>query len=1405
MSVGEAGAHPHVAPGAGREPIDAPPLVQPAVTAKRRRPRWLRILLWTLAIVLLLVVLTIGFLFWALANLDHPWFSGWIKSTIGDATGMSVDYTELSIAPFSGVEAADLVVHTPDPYAQHAPDLVRLDGLDVEWDLLDLISGTPEIERVALRGLTLTIVIDETGRTSLDALGASDVDAEEPEPPEPEPEPEPPSEPSRLSNILADVLPDLEIDAMHIDTITVQLVWTRAGMVERRATFTHVCVDSVLDTEVGALAAEFALRGCPNTDGVELTVEDHPDTPHERTRALVAQLELQARTLAPTTIELSVRSDLVRQDLLAAGTLPDQLIRGRIEVALQPQDGKIRVHVDQLSALSGGVTTDLVAEILDQPDGAITPRVERGTGGVDIAPMRPFVHHVLATMYEQFELPSGQLRYQVTALALDPDTGVVRSGDIEIDGTLPRVHLVEADLKGEPGQAMTIDDATIQLKAALRDAGDSTLEGTVQLAGFVMDAGVDDRTALTGVSSTVRGSGLTLDVDDPIASRGVFDITGRADSVESDLDGQATRVRGADFTGTFNSAEFVSGSGRMPVQFVSFDEPSADLSAHVDQMEIDWTLEKLDLDGRAPTDLKATVKLAAADYDDGYQRTSVTDTSAVIETRIRDPYHFDASVDMPIAKLNTRTTDGIVVRAGGASVAMTVTDFSLDDVSPARSTGQVSMNSKLARVRVTMDGLSSSGRHLGLTMDTTLDGSDALTMRGRMPIGQLEARDTDADERLIRVERSRLNYQLNDLILDLEDPMLSRGRIRLTGKLPSVLLPAGKDDDDVSVDIGSLVAKLTMRGTARAYDADVDVKLASYTASGQQRDTDVTAVLRTRADLRSPMLDSTLTIRGPRGPDITANIDTRFRRKNRDLTYDVAIAADRLALIGELLPTSIKEEHAIDWQGLTIDGTSNGQLQQVIERFIDGVEPVFVDNPIARARGHQKLALTITGLDYRGPDQSLQSPKLQVAFDASEQAGPLSARIDIDSERLVVALDGDSYTFTGLDQHFGLSSSGTPERGRINLNGTLAVTEVKQDLIVYPIEDAKFFISGYLDRLSALRIEQVNLTNPAGGTRVEAALAMDRLLQGSFGNASAIPGRQAMTLTGTWRQTLDPVRLAEDAPTMRGKVTLPFRVESGDLSAFLIAAQAKLSDVDIELPEDDIKVVGFSGDIPLLADIAILPDGSVQLIDGPAENLYSRTRFLDVHPFLHDDHYLSIERVDYADERFGPIAGNLRIERDTLALDQLELGYRQGSITGQLLIDYKGGKPRMSFRGNMTGIRPSKGKDVLDANGAISFVPAKLALEGRMQIIRLGRKHLLEILDMLDPYREDVDFNRIRLALKVGYPKYMRLRMKDGFMSANIKLGGVSKIVRIGEIRGIALEPLLNYYVVPYLPEGMLE
>jgi hypothetical protein len=57
--------------------------------------------------------------------------------------------------------------------------------------------------------------------------------------------------------------------------------------------------------------------------------------------------------------------------------------------------------------------------------------------------------------------------------------------------------------------------------------------------------------------------------------------------------------------------------------------------------------------------------------------------------------------------------------------------------------------------------------------------------------------------------------------------------------------------------------------------------------------------------------------------------------------------------------------------------------------------------------------------------------------------------------------------------------------------------------------------------------------------------------------------------------------------------------------------------------------------------------------------------------------------------------------------------------------------------------------------------------------------------------------NRIRKALAIGYPDHVRLGFSHGFASYRVTLGGLGALVRIDEVRGIPIGPILDKALAP--------
>ena len=144
------------------------------------------------------------------------------------------------------------------------------------------------------------------------------------------------------------------------------------------------------------------------------------------------------------------------------------------------------------------------------------------------------------------------------------------------------------------------------------------------------------------------------------------------------------------------------------------------------------------------------------------------------------------------------------------------------------------------------------------------------------------------------------------------------------------------------------------------------------------------------------------------------------------------------------------------------------------------------------------------------------------------------------------------------------------------------------------------------------------------------------------------------------------------------------------------------------------------------------------------------------------------------------------------------MGVRGGRITGQCAVDWKGAKSTLEFHIRATGVQSTHGEP-FDGNIAVAISAADRTIEGRAEILRIGERHLLDLLDLQDPQHVDPAMNRIRTALRVGYPDSLRLVFDHGFASAHLELGGLARLISIGELRGIPMGPIIDKMLAPVL------
>lgn len=584
------------------------------------------------------------------------------------------------------------------------------------------------------------------------------------------------------------------------------------------------------------------------------------------------------------------------------------------------------------------------------------------------------------------------------------------------------------------------------------------------------------------------------------------------------------------------------------------------------------------------------------------------------------------------------------------------------------------------------------------------------------------------------------------------------------------------------------------------YRLELDAAAASGSLAGAKLAGPLTATLRADAAAAGE-LSLTSELRGRRGAAVNLALDARFDRQSEQLAYGARLSAEKLVAFAELVEKVAPAAGRADLARATLRASAKGDLSGVL-RAGEGSLPSLAERPLASARGSQTAELALDGLDYRGDRGALRVPSLALTIESTHRAeagGGASARLRL--SELVFEGGGRSLRLAGVDQAIVASFDRAPDQGIVDVDTALEVGSLEQSWLPgFPVQGLRLSSNLQIDRLRSIFLRELALDNPPSGSALRAAGTLELLSEQNAGGSNTIVGREALSFEGRVIQRLEALEPLELASHARGSIELPFRLESGGLLGYRLVAAVEAKQVSFATADDSFAVEQLNGVVPVLEEFALLESGLV-ISAGPRTSPLSDTRFFDVHPFLSGNDYLTAQSIRFGGlAPLGPIAANVRIERSDFVIDQLQTGYQGGQIVGQVRAAWRDGDPIVRLRLNATGVRSGKSRDVFDANTALTFVPAALTLDGKMQIVRASREHVDDILDVLDPFHESANANRVRRALTLGYPKFVRFHLHDGAVDTEVELGGLAQLVRIDAIKAVPLGPILQKYVAPSLP-----
>jgi len=841
---------------------------------------------------------------------------------------------------------------------------------------------------------------------------------------------------------------------------------------------------------------------------------------------------------------------------------------------------------------------------------------------------------------------------------------------------------------------------------------------------------------------------------------------------------------------------------------VPFDKATLDARGTLDVSALPWELPwlavrdfkgRFDLEaieieqsGLAAGAFRVKGELAYARYGEG--PLAVVLRGAALDTVLDSP-------DAPTKTFGTLRLDASVASVGieeqgvlNGAVEKLRTSIELQGVGEQESgmwglRGKGTLTGSMDRVSATAPGFSiASKAALALDIDLAERRID-----GSMPVEFLSIRQVGNAP--IRVRRAKLN---------------------LSAREP---LHWGVDEGAPSVNLGGSVDRIAMgkrhfrvprwsldakRTDTEHYVLDALLTADRVSWGSFPKDRRSTLELEARIDTARPAIDAdaALSIAG----SAATTLSLQASQDGSTTRYDVDLAGEEA---GPLLGALVFADGGHRSDRLSFAFESHGKFRGVLSKDDSG-SLVLSRRPLRTARGEHRSTLRLNELALLRSDVTYEVRGLSFEAGSSHEApgrGELVVELAInevqfgDEERPMELRDYAQDLEVAYAALHGAPSFALKTDGRFD---HLDQWYVRQ----YPIRDVSFGAELDADHTQVFAVRHAYLYNAGGGTKFEARgsyegwrdaiRASELCSRGTRGcpEVASMYGREAATVTGTLEQDFSFWQGTERVKS-GGSLRIPFAVESGDLNTYRLIARAELSDVMLELSQYGLLVDDLDASVPIDQEFGTAPE--FFMVPATVDNAIAQLRFFDLYPFTTRDSFLSVDKVQVGQEVIGPVAANVHIAGSTLAIDQLHAAYRGGYVTGQFRTDLGKDNPLVLFRGHLTGVRVENSDDVLDANLAMTFVPTTLIVEGKAQIVRMSKDHLYEVIDMLDPYHEDEDLNRVRLGLRFGYPKFVLVKLNEGLMNAKVDLGGLAGAVRIDEIKGIPVTPFLEQYVQPYI------
>lgn len=848
-----------------------------------------------------------------------------------------------------------------------------------------------------------------------------------------------------------------------------------------------------------------------------------------------------------------------------------------------------------------------------------------------------------------------------------------------------------------------------------------------------------------------------------IAGRGSLELKGVR------LSSGATRLAADDVTleldGERAANEGIQGSAG--VRFVRVEAEGGSTPAVARDGRVELHLGDLHLDAQEPLstrgDVALSVDLGSLDAHAAGMHTTVEGLALHAHTSLEGHAPYDVELDAPMSRLRVVAHDGPILADAPARLGIKAHDVQPDLDHPVATRGVFEATVELGKAQASLDATK---------------GANAVDYKLHVALPSLKiVRPFLSPDLGLRAPWDRMAVDLRSTghVEPLGGPGAS---IRQTTELDVERFAFG------STAARSLALKLRSHGTALEHQADLDVRLPGLTLDGGPPSDDHVTLSAT-VDRERPSLQVDLATEGRASTKVSASLS--FDPSRKAVLYETKA---HLAGLAPLAPfaAAVHGLDAIDLSQLEVGFSARGALLGVVAGIGRDGTMVLEPSPARTAAVDGPIDLQVSHLHWARGDTVVAAPALSWHGDLRSAGTGRTLESHLEAGSLHVDLGSHTVDLRGVKDQETVTVSGDMEDPDLTLAQHLSLDGVTQDFAPdYPLGDVTVALAVERSPDGVVHISEAKLADGLAGTTLAVS-----------GNVDLGEGHRKLSVGASLTQDLAPLSTHPERFAGRGKVGVEAKVTSPDLAFFTVRAVVKGDDVNVTLPGRGIALEAANGEVPITVTLDVTSKKGVWLERGGKQHQYSMLRFADQHPLLSNSGFLSIGRIKTPWVTIAPLAGSLEIEQNLFSLRQFELGVRGGTITGQCGFDWEGRKSTLELHVRVSGVQSSHGEP-FDGNASVILSAADRSIEGRAEIVRIGERHLLDLLDLEDPLHTDPAMNRVRSLLAFGYPDSLRLVFDHGFASAHLQLGGIARLISIGELRGIPMGPIIDKMIAPLL------